>query len=794
MHTIATMKRLYNGTLLLLFSLCALVAGAQRGGAGELLLINNETAVNTDALEFSPAFYKDGIVYLSTRAGSFRFKVTDELIDENIMTLFRSRRGKDGGLTKGEPFATDLLIRAHQGPLTFDRTGTTLFYTRNAEKGKSTTAEDGLRKLQIYEARLEGGAWKEGTRLPFNDYGFNTLHPTINADGDKLYFVSDRPGGEGGMDIWVVKRIGEDWGEPLNLGPSVNTVNNDVFPFIHADGSLYFASDRIDGLGGLDLYQSTKDAKDHWKRPRHLGEGYNTPSDDFGLVLDRDGRNGYFSSNRPGGSGHDDIYRFSRGKRPALAGLDDRLARISVWNADGQKLSAASVTGMNLDQIVLPAADGDAATVLEMRGDRFETLTAGTEKTTVRTDGEGRAQLRLRDGRYLLTVTRAGYRTQQLIIRPQTDWDNVRVVLETAQDCVTLAGRVLTPNGPQATAQVYLVDSETLTEEVLYAGADGSYDYCLPCGKTFTVYAADKGVHSPAATVAANCDAGSGLQLNLRLPSQPVPFRTDDVVTLSNIYFNFDDAALRPDAYGDLDAVVELLRRFPDMRIELASHTDARGGADYNLRLSQRRSNSVLDYLLAKGIAVGRVNPVGYGETRLRNHCADGVRCSEADHQENRRTEFRVLAVDGALSDRTNYPTPGRTVRKRPTVPAAPAPAEREGLSVDESPGRAVLVAGSERNPDFSDRRVIENPDPVDDEAPSMAGRYAVIAGTFSVAHNAEKRLRQVREAGYPAARIVPAVSGLRAIEVARFADEADAQALETELENRLGIRAAVRD
>ena len=792
------MKRFQLASLVLFLLSLPTVYGQTPPGEA-LLVINNETQVNTDALEFSPAFYKDGIVYLSTRSGSFRFKVEDELIDENIMTLFRSRRDPDGSLQAGKPFATDLLIRAHEGPLTFDRTATTMYYTRNADKGKSTTATDGLRKLQVYEAVLEGGAWKEGIRLPFNDYQFNTLHPTIHPDGDKLYFVSDRPGGEGGMDVWVVKKIGEEWGEPLNLGPAINTAANEVFPFIHPDGTLYLASDRAGGAGKLDLYHAARNRREEWQRPRNLGSGFNSPADDFGLVLDRDGRNGYFSSNRAGGRGRDDIYSFQRGRNEALAALNDREAVVQIWDADGRKLDGVSVTAMNLDQIVLPGAEGDAPTVLDPRGDRFETLTANALTTTKRSDADGEARLPLRDGRYLITATRDGYLSQQLLIQPQTDWENIRVVLTTQSDCITLSGKVLSPNGPYAKAQVYVIDSETLAETVLYADERGNYTTCLPCGKNYSVYATDKGVHSPSAVVAADCAQTDPLSLQLRLPSEPVPFRTDDVVTLSNIYFNFDDAALRPDAYGDLNAVTRLLERFPAMRIELASHTDARGDAAYNLRLSQRRSNSVLEYLLGKGVAVGRVDPVGYGETRLLNRCRDGVRCSEAEHQLNRRTEFRVLALDGALSSTTQYPEPRLRYATPPAAPESNGslPAER---STDTAPpsneGRAVLVGGTEDNTAYPTTRVYENPDPVapDERVAFGTGAYTVVAGTFSVAKNAEKRRRQLMEAGYSTARIVPAGVGLQAVEVAQFMSETAAQTLERELENRLGIRAFVRD
>ena len=766
---------------------------AQLSGDAPQLIITNEPSVNTDQLEFSPAFYRDGIVYLSTRSGSFRFKVTDELIDENIMTLYRSRRGTDGALQAGEPFATDLLVRAHEGPLTFDRTAETMYYTRNADKGKTTTAPDGLRKLQIYEAKLTGGKWREGVRLPFNDYGFNTLHPSINADGDKLYFASDRPGGQGGMDIWVVKKIGEDWGEPLNLGAQVNGPENEVFPFIHPDGTLYLASDRADGRGKLDLYRASKDKKANWQRPRNLGAGFNTAADDFGLVLDVSGINGYFSSNRPGGSGGDDIYRFYQNNDTAPADADRRSATVRVWNADGQPVEAATVSALDLDRIILPGSDGEDPLVLDPRGDRFETLTAGSTTVNAKTDPAGLSRLDLRDGRYLLTVAGPGYQTQQLILQPDNDWDNVRVVLGRADGCVTLTGKVLSPAGPYAKAQIYITDSEQLKETVVYSDADGNYTSCLPCGKTYSVFATDRGITSPTAVVATDCQRTEPLQLQLRLSGQPRVLAVDDVVGLNKVYYNFNDAALRPDAYPELNKLVRLLTQYPDMRIELASHTDARGSAAYNLQLSQRRSNSVLDYLLAQGIAVGRVDPVGYGETRILNACTDGVRCGEAQHQENRRTEFRVLAVDGALSDRTtNYPVPGTTMRN----PSVPVPTERLAMPTTDNDGRAVLV--TQRDAGLPADRIIENPDPVSPaervDYPGSTGRYTLVAGTFSVAKNAEKRARQLRDAGYGNVRIVDAGVGLRAVEVARFDTETAAESLRITLQRELGLRAYVRD
>ena len=250
------------------------------------VFVTNELTINSDKLEFSPTFYEDGILFISTKPAGRKFKVKDSRIGKNIMSIYNSRRGEDGKLEKPEPFALELLSTVHEGPLTFDRTADNIFFTRNNSKNnRSVKASDGIVKLQVYTAQRNANVWENVQKLPFNDDNSNAAHPSISVENDLLFFASDRPGGIGGMDLYVSKKIGEEWGEPRNLGPNVNTELDDVFPFIHADGTLYFASGGHDSQGGLDLFSTTGGYGKPWEKATNLGTPFNSPQDDFGLII-----------------------------------------------------------------------------------------------------------------------------------------------------------------------------------------------------------------------------------------------------------------------------------------------------------------------------------------------------------------------------------------------------------------------------------------------------------------------------------------------------------------------------
>jgi len=585
------------------------------------VFITNEATINSEHLEYSPAFYEDGIVFISSNTASKRFKILDTRINENIMSIFRAVRQEDGLLQKPKPFAPELLTPVHEGPLTFDRTNENMYFTRNNYiNGKRKKAKDGIVKLKIYEASKEGDNWSNIKDLSFNDDDSNTAHPSISVDGDKMFFSSDRPGGFGGMDIYVSYKQGDSWGDPVNLGPSINTEVEDIFPYIHADGTLYFASKGHSGYGGLDIFYSSPNG-DEWSKPENIGKPFNSESDDFGFIIDRDKKNGYVSSNRAGGLGEDDIFSFyittnlDEVTNNLAKNVSSRNINILVIDYDsGDAIPEASVKFMNLDDMTLAKAitsvttDGNNRLSSEDANELLLHLSMEDNSKEVLTDFEGLYPLKITNSNYVLNVKKEGYQPRLVVITADSDLPEILVSLQkgSAEDLTNAT------SGTSDTGDKGGSDS---------TGSDSSND--------------SKG--TPHSSITEDYVVSSTI-------------KEGTTFELPNIYYNFNDATIRPDARLDLDALVAFLQEYPDIEIELSSHTDSRGRSRYNRRLSRKRAENAVKYLTRNGIAKNRLKPVGYGETSIRNHCVDGVACKEYEHQYNRRTEVKITRISQEIN------------------------------------------------------------------------------------------------------------------------------------------------
>lgn len=626
--------------------------------------VQNELAVNTAGLEFSPTFYEDGIVFISTNTAGLK-KITDTNLKLSAMSILRSRRNSDGQLLPPEPFAAELSSIYHEGPVCFDRTAETVYFSRNdAKKGK-----DGRQFMRMYSATKSGGAWGEPKLMSFSVGDHDDMHPVISIDGDKLFFASNRQGGQGGMDLYVSYRIGDSWTEPVNLGSGVNTPKNEAFPFIHADNTLYFASDgQAGGKGGFDLYYVIPEGS-QWTKPVNMGDPFNTPGDDFGLIVDLNKINGYFASNGRGGTGGDDIFNF----HTENGNLDDYLLqnnRVPDRNLDlrllvTDKKTAApigdaeiQILSSDIAQVIGRDESGKMIAVQQVNGQDVIRSIPPEKGISGMTNAKGRYATEIRPGSYTISVVKKGYQTKQLrapISKPNND-------IEIALEKVSYPGKVewnasvfnYMTNAPLAGATLVLTDPSGKKDTVM-ADANGMVSYYLDPNKKYKVdmYQGGRIVGSTEVNT-----QGWGQITNQSL--SVAPLLPGSVIELPNIYYNFNDATLRPDARKDLDLVVSLLRQHPNISVELASHTDSRGNERYNQELSQRRANGVVDYLVSRGIDRSRLKPTGYGESELRNRCADGVSCTEQEHARNRRTEVRILTglqgasvvyLDGQLSD-----------------------------------------------------------------------------------------------------------------------------------------------
>lgn len=274
----------------------------------EILNLN----INTEFDEFSPAWYGDYVMFSSNRPDRELVKRKHAWNNTYYLDYYISERENDGQLKRVRSY--DYLNSPyHDGPLTFSNNGTKVIFTRNSFSSERKLRADDKQTvhLNLYSSRKiedEGGSyWDEPSELSINMSGYSCQHPALSADGRRLYFASDMPGGEGGMDLYVCERSGWGWGDPKNLGKKVNTTGDEVFPFVYKDSLLYFSSNGHLGLGGLDVFVT---AVDYYPTPINLGFPVNDVMDDFGFIVDSKGERGYFSSNRAGGKGRDDLYAF----------------------------------------------------------------------------------------------------------------------------------------------------------------------------------------------------------------------------------------------------------------------------------------------------------------------------------------------------------------------------------------------------------------------------------------------------------------------------------------------------
>ena len=513
--------------------------------------------LNTAGQDMAPAFFRDGLVYTSTQRRENDGRAYTGL-------FFAAKlEGDRVAFAAPQRFSSNLDQAFHEGVATFNPGQDEIFFTRT----RQTERQEERLRLEISAARLlPQGNWSALKPLPFSSDTYSVAHPSVSKDGERLYFSSDMPGGQGGKDLYVSVRVNGSWSEPINLGGTINTEGDEVFPYIAPDGSLYFSSDGLVGLGGQDLYHVREDASGLWGRPENLGAPLNTSADDFAIIVDSTGRSGYFTSNREGGRGGDDLYYFEQ------AG---RLVRLEVFAIDsGEPLGAAS-------------------------------LLVGEEPDTVTVDQAGQAILSLQECTFI-TAARKGYVPKTVEVCPQemdelADTLVVAVALDT-QPLFRLAGVVF----DQITGRPLPgVQEDQLPEP---PPADTAQDI-------FTGFE----------RAAANA------------------YDTSEFVYRLNVYYDVGRSSVQRSSVSELIKLRDLLLQNPELRVAIHSHTDSEGSAASNQRLSQKRADKIIQYLIGQGVDRYRLQAEGFGENRLVNDCSDGVPCSEEEHQKNRRTVFQVI-------------------------------------------------------------------------------------------------------------------------------------------------------
>ncbi|GGI28629.1 OmpA family protein [Pedobacter mendelii] len=496
--------------------------------------ISNEELINTPLSEFGVTLVKGQVFYTGEPSADLLKKVYSRT-GNPYLRLFNAEKKSDNVLNNAfinkETYNDGVY---HIGPVASNKLGNTLFVTRTyVGKDGEISRENKLKfrnkNLELYIYTLKDGVW-DAMAFPYNNIEkYSVGHAALSTDEQTLYFVSDRPGGQGGTDIWYSELNQEGkWGIPQNAGATINSVGDEMFPTIALDGTLYFSSNGLPGMGSLDIF-SSKGSKSQWAKPLNLRYPINAAGDDFlfnPTELTDDAVSGYFSSNRKGGKGGDDIYSFNSIKPKIILAL-----------------SGIVINKKTLENI-------PEANVTLYKGDK-------------------------------------------LVVAKQSTTDKGTFFFE--------------------------LDKET------------DYQVVGQKEKFFSdsAFVSTKGIKK-----------SDTLKVILRL--EPL-FEVGKIIVLENIHYDFDKDNIRPDAAKILDGLVQIMRDNPTLEIELGSHTDSRGVDAYNLDLSQRRAKSAVNYLVSRGILRSRMTYRGYGETKLLNRCSNGIKCTEEQHQANRRTEFMIL-------------------------------------------------------------------------------------------------------------------------------------------------------
>ena len=530
----------------------------------------------------------------------------------------------------------DLNSKFNEGSLVITRDGKTMYFTRNsvsAKKNKKT--ENGAVRtfhLNIYKAELKGGKWDNIKPLSINNPNYSVGHPALSPDDNTLYFASDMPGGKGSTDLYSVSiKENGSLGKPVNL-ETLNTLGRDMFPFIdRTNGYLYFSSDRANSLGGLDVYVASLESNNNYGEAYNIGPPINSSFDDFAYMINAE-KEGYFSSNKEGEQYQDEIYSFIETKPfvfPTIIDLNGYVANIETKEP---------IIGVEI-------------TPYSKSGEAIE---------TVLSNGNGRYNLTPMDLDKIdyVQVKKSGFLTTDVSL----DYEKLNKngghldiklvpVLPNLSEKVTVTGKIkdetatnLNSGIPNAVVTLYDINGNAIA--TIQTDENGAFNIDDVMRKNIAFVRVEKeGYLTEDQDIQTYKIEGDEVQLNTTLSNSKIPITegTDIASFLNTIYFDFGKTYLRKDAVAELEKIVQILKAYPDIKLRIGSHTDSQSSWGFNQKLSQKRAKATYDFLVIRGISPNRLTYRGYGESRLVNRCRSGVPCSEAEHQENRRSEFIIF-------------------------------------------------------------------------------------------------------------------------------------------------------
>lgn len=595
--------------------------------------------VSSTTTDMAPFIHKNTMYFASSRTNQFTSRRTHSWNNQPFLNIFTGDLGENGEVLNIKPMGDGMNTEYHESNAIVSEDGSELYFTRNnIVEGHKVLSDEGVNNLQIFVRKMLPEGWSKETSFSYNSPSYSVGHPALTKDGKRLFFTSDKPGGIGGKDLYVCERdeLGA-WSEPENLGPTINTEGDEMFPYVF-ENLLYFASDGHLGLGGLDLFRSAIRGK-NFGLVENLNFPINSSSDDFGICLDEAGQLGFLTSDRDGALGAENIYYFRMHSKAAenrvwagrVLDIGDAKAipYLTILLLDENRNEIArTVTSAN-GTYEFPAPDGPAIISAKITGGPQTELHSNEFEVSMFSDTDV-------PDLYMNSVMDLPVNA---IIRDGLTDEWISGVNVTVREARTGTILFMGTTDDKGLTQGQIPDRRF--------GDDASFEVTFERSGYFT-----KKVVVDMRVLAFLEQALTGPE---GVAMSPVLNGIDmaKAMNLRPIYFDYRDDKIRSDAAGELDLVAQVLRTNPGISIDLRSHSDSRASTEYNDALSQRRANSSRQYLIDEGVEPGRITAKGYGERQIMNRCADGVECSEEEHQMNRRTEFIITqCIDCGLAEK----------------------------------------------------------------------------------------------------------------------------------------------
>jgi len=488
--------------------------------------------INTEFADMGLVQFKNGFVFCSSRPTNKVVERKHSWTNQSFLNLFYCEN-INKNWSAPILFSPEIKCKFNLGPLCFSNKSKDLWLTENYADNDQLSSEKKF-KLKIVHYKFIDSKWTKQKDIPFNNIDYNVAHPAVSEDGNTIYFSSNMPGGFGGMDIYISHKTKKGWSTPVNLGAQINTLGNEVFPTLLQDGTIYFSSDGLIGIGGLDLY-FTKSINENYLTPINVGAPLNSTADDFHLIYDNKNKCGHFSSNRINHGLNDDIFKFVKSD---IETNDE----IKTTSSDIKQEKKEDTSEKRIITII-DKAENSPLTGVKITDSQGNIMSIS--------DSNGMAEID--SGINKIKIVKDGFNSKEVVFN---EFKN---------------------------------------------------DY----------------------------------QFNLK---------KNDGAAYSSwykiIYYDLDKSDIRKDMAKEVNDIVDFLKAHPELKITITSFTDSRASVNYNEKLSQRRTNSIEQFLLLHGIPKKQIAKSAWlGEGILVNNCGNDIPCTEEMHQLNRRTEVFVSGI-----------------------------------------------------------------------------------------------------------------------------------------------------